>query len=112
MAAALERLNRTLRHDLKEPLAIGIGIHTGPVVVGEMGYGRARYLTAIGDVVNTASRLETLTKDYACQLVVSEDVALCAGVDLSAFPAQEIAVRGRTRPTRVYVVADARAVEV
>ena len=111
MAAALERLNRTLRHDLKEPLAIGIGIHAGPVVVGEMGYGRARYLTAIGDVVNTASRLETLTKEYACQLVVSEDVARCAGVDLSAFPADEIGVRGRTRPIRVYVVADARGVE-
>jgi class 3 adenylate cyclase len=37
-----------------------------------MGYGRARYLTAIGDVVNTASRLETLTKEYNCQLVVSD----------------------------------------
>jgi adenylate cyclase len=108
MAAALERLNQTLSQDLKEPLAIGIGIHAGPVVVGEMGYGRARYLTAIGDVVNTASRLEALTKEYACQLVFSEDVARCAGVDLSGFPVHEIAVRGRSRPVCIYVVADAR----
>ncbi len=111
MARALERLNGTLRHDLKEPLAIGIGIHTGHVVVGEMGYGRARYLTAIGDVVNTASRLEALTKEYGCQLVVSEDVARSAGLDLSAFPTHELEVRGRSRPVRIHVVPDARALE-
>jgi adenylate cyclase len=111
MARALERLNRTLRHDLQEPLAIGIGLHTGHVIVGEMGYGRARYLTAIGDVVNTASRLEALTKEYDCQLIVSEDVARCAGVDLSRFPARDVAVRGRTGTIRVYLVADAAALE-
>jgi adenylate cyclase len=109
MAGALTWLNATLEHDLREPLAIGIGIHAGNVVVGEMGYGRARYLTAIGDVVNTASRLEALTKEYGCQLVVSEDVARHAGVDLAAFPAHEIAVRGRTHPVRVHMVADALA---
>jgi adenylate cyclase len=107
MARALERLNATLHHDLKEPIAIGIGIHMGPVIVGEMGYGRARYLTAIGDVVNTASRLETLTKDYRCQLVVSEEVAATAGVDLSGFPSDEVHVRGRTRPLRIHIVASA-----
>jgi adenylate cyclase len=111
MAEALERLNGTLRDDLKEPLAIGIGIHAGPLVVGEMGYGRARYLTAIGDVVNTASRLETLTKEYGCQLIFSEDVARCAGVDLTGFRVHEIEVRGRTRPVCIYVVADAREVK-
>jgi adenylate cyclase len=109
MARALERLNATLRDDLHAPLQIGIGIHAGPVVVGEMGYGRARYLTAIGDVVNTASRLETLTKEYACQLVVSEDVARCAGIDLSAFPSPEIAVRGRTRSIRIHTLPSALA---
>lgn len=109
MAGALAWLNATLRHDLKEPLAIGIGIHAGHVVVGEMGYGRARYLTAIGDVVNTASRLEAATKEYGCQLVVSAEVAQRAGVDLAAFPAHEIAVRGRSGPIRIHVVADALA---
>ena len=46
-----------------------------PAIVGEMGYGRATSVTAIGDAVNTASRLEGLTKEYGCQLVVSETVA-------------------------------------
>ncbi|MGE3936918.1 MAG: adenylate/guanylate cyclase domain-containing protein, partial [Rhodospirillaceae bacterium] len=74
MAERLDELNRALAHDLERPLRIGIGIHVGPVIIGEMGYGRASGLTAIGDAVNTASRLETLTKQFACQLVVSEAV--------------------------------------
>jgi adenylate cyclase len=111
MAQALDTLNANLEHDLREPLRIGIGIHSGHVIVGEMGYGRARYLTAIGDPVNTASRLETLTKEYGCQLVVSETVTTQAGVDLSAFPVYEIQVRGRIRPLQVRVIPSALALE-
>ena len=50
---------------------MGIGLHAGPAIVGEMGYGRAISLTAIGDTVNVASRLEALTKELGGQLVVS-----------------------------------------
>src|SRR5207245_1297255 len=75
-----EALNRALINDLPEPLRIGIGIHTGPAIVGEMGYGTAVSITAVGDSVNTASRVEGLTKTYACELVISEAVALRAGV--------------------------------
>src|SRR3546814_19424372 len=51
MAQSLDELNRSLAHDLPEPLRIGIGLHSGAVIVGEMGYGRATSLTAIGDAV-------------------------------------------------------------
>jgi adenylate cyclase len=60
-----------------------------------MGYGNAAGMTAIGDAVNTASRLESLTKNFACELVVSEQTVSRAGLDLSAFPQHEIEVRGK-----------------
>ena len=60
-----------------------------------MGYGNAAAITAIGDAVNTASRLETLTKKYACELVVSEETVSRAGLDLSGFARHEIEIRGK-----------------
>ena len=107
MAEALDELNRTLAHDMDEPLRIGIGIHAGTVIVGEMGYARVTSVTAIGDAVNTASRLEQLTKEFNAQLVVSRRVVKRAGVDLRHFPRREIEVRGRVEPMAIYVVASA-----
>ena len=107
MAAALEELNDLLQHDLDEPLRIGIGIHCGPSIVGEMGYGQATSITAIGDAVNTASRLETVTKDYKAQLVFSETVGARAGIDLSQFETDQIMIRGRKEPLVIYVVKNA-----
>jgi adenylate cyclase len=107
MARALERLNRELEHDLREPLQMGIGLHAGPVILGEMGFGRATSLTAIGDTVNVASRLETLTKEVGVQLVVSARLAERAGIDLAGFELRELEIRGRERPLRVRLIADA-----
>jgi adenylate cyclase len=108
MALRLDSLNELLAHDLPEPLRIGIGIHCGPAIVGEMGYGNVISFTAVGDTVNTASRLETMTKNWSAQLVVSEDVAALAGIDLSAFPTEQTEVRGRQGTMTVRIVADAR----
>ena len=91
----MDELNASLRDELDEPLRIGIGIHTGPIIVGEMGYGGTSSITAIGDAVNTASRLQELTKEYGCELVVSEAVVLRAGLELSGFPRHEIEIRGK-----------------
>lgn len=107
MAVHLADINHALAHDLPEPLRIGIGIHTGPAIIGEMGYGRATGLTAIGDAVNAASRLEALTKEFACQLVVSQAVAERAGVTLEGYPTRDVTLRGRREPIAVRIVADA-----
>lgn len=107
MAQRLAEINTTLSHDLPEPLRIGIGIHAGPAIIGEMGYGRATGLTAIGDAVNTASRLEALTKEFACQLVVSQHVADLAGLSLEGHPIRDVTVRGRREPIAVRIVVDA-----
>jgi adenylate cyclase len=95
MSDRLAELNLSLRAELDNPLRIGIGIHCGPVIVGEMGYGKAAAITAIGDAVNTASRLEALTKDYDCELVVSDETVARAGLDFSEFPRHEIEIRGK-----------------
>jgi adenylate cyclase len=107
MSRRLEELNRALEHDLETPLRIGIGVHTGPAIVGEMGYGRTISVTAVGDAVNTASRLEALTKEFSCEFVVSEAVIERAGYDWSAVPSHEIEVRGRRAPLRIRIVARA-----
>ena len=107
--ASLEEINVELENDLKEPLRIGIGIHTGSVVIGEMGHGAATSWTAIGDAVNTASRLEAMTKEQGVQLIVSDDVCSHADVDLSTYPTTTVEVRGRKDPIVVRMVSDAYA---
>jgi adenylate cyclase len=109
MSQRLAGLNASLRGELDRPLRIGIGIHAGPAIVGEMGYGAAAAITAIGDAVNTASRLEELTKTYACELVVSEETVRRAGLDLSAFPRKEIELRGKRERMAIRTLTHAAA---
>jgi adenylate cyclase len=108
MGVALDDLNEALSGDLDQPLRIGIGLHAGHAIVGEMGYDRAATLTAIGDTVNTASRLETLTKDFEVQLVVSQELLDQAGIDLAAAPQHEVDIRGRQGKLAVRAVLHAR----
>ena len=104
MVEGVEALSAELAGDLPTPLRIGIGIHTGPAVVGRMGWGESVYLTAVGDTVHVAARLEQATKDYAAELVVSDDVARRAGLDLSRFPGHDVAVRNRAGRIAIRVI--------
>jgi adenylate cyclase len=108
MGIALDDLNEALSGDLDQPLRIGIGLHAGPAIVGEMGYDRTATLTAIGDTVNTASRLETLTKDFKVELVVSQELIDRAGIDLSTQPMHEVDIRGRQGKLAIRAILNAR----
>jgi adenylate cyclase len=111
MVEAIAELSATMAAELSEPLRIGVGIHTGPAVVGRMGYGSTVYLTAVGDTVHVASRLQDLTKDYQAQLVISEQVGARADVDVSMFPRYEITVRNRREPLAIRVIDDVSALD-
>ena len=104
MVEGLAAMSRELAGDLADPLRMGIGIHAGPAVVGWMGWGESFYLTAVGDTVHVAARLEQATKDFHAELVVSEDVARYAGLDLSTFPGHDLTVHNRASSVRVRVI--------
>jgi len=106
MARELANANRELKEALDEPLAIGIGLHYGDVILGEVGYKEKSSLTIIGDTVNTASRLQSLNKSAGTQLIVSTALAAKSGVDLSYLPMATATVRGKTEPLRVFLVKD------
>jgi adenylate cyclase len=107
MSRHLDDLNASLRDELREKLRIGIGIHAGPAIVGEIGYAGAAPLTAIGDTVNTASRLEGLAKEYGVELVVSDAVVARAGIDRGLFEWRRSELRGKREPLLVGLVAKA-----
>jgi adenylate cyclase len=112
MSTRLDELNISLGAELDRPLRIGIGIHCGPAIVGEMGYGNAASMTAIGDAVNTASRLTSLTKNFACELVVSDETVSRAGLHLSGSPLHKIEIRGKRELLAVRIVERAAELPV
>lgn len=112
MSLKLEDLNKELHHDIKHPLKIGIGIHSGTAIVGKVGWGRARALTAIGDTVNTASRIEGLTKRFDCELLISAHAADIVGAGFEGCARTETDVRGRTSKIQVVIVPQARDLKI
>ncbi|MDK4720979.1 MULTISPECIES: adenylate/guanylate cyclase domain-containing protein [unclassified Rhizobium] len=101
----IDKLSAELADELAAPLEIAIGLHSGSAVVGSMGYGSVKNVTAIGDTVNVASRLESAAKEFNSALVFSEPVARLSEVDMEGIESREIAVRGRGEPLRVYIVS-------
>jgi len=107
MLARLEQLNRHLKTELSQPLRIGIGIHFSEAIVGAMGPPRSQIVTAIGDTVNTAARLESLTKEFNCSIVLSRRAAEAAGLDLSGHTLHQCTVKGRTGTVEFYALETA-----
>ncbi len=100
----LEKLNDELQKDSKIQIEIGIGIHTGLAVVGEMGsIGRSDY-TIIGDNVNLASRLEGLTKTFGVKLIISESTKNQLTQDYHFKYLANVVVKGKSKSIKLYQV--------
>jgi adenylate cyclase len=105
MGTALDALNKELARQLEAPLRMGVGIHAGQAILGRIGAAGGNdsggRITALGDTVNTASRLESATKEYEAVLIASRQVVRAAGLESENREITEILVRGRQTPIRV-----------
>ena len=104
MLMRLEQLNHKLKGELPQPLRIGIGIHYAEAIVGAMGPPKAQTITAIGDTANTAARLESLTKEYSCSLVVSRRAAEAARLNVAGEKLHEAPVKGKVNSVQFYAL--------
>jgi adenylate cyclase len=104
MLARVAQLNSRLRGDLPQPMRIGIGIHFSEAIVGAMGPPGSQIITAIGDTVNACKRLESLTKEYDCAVVVSRRAADMAGLDVKGRKLHQASVQGRTQTVEFYAL--------
>ncbi|MGI9390552.1 MAG: adenylate/guanylate cyclase domain-containing protein [Boseongicola sp.] len=115
MGGVLDALNQSLREDLPTPLSIGIGIHSGAAILGRIGAAHkteaAGRITALGETVNLASRLESMTKEMQVQVIISKDTIEAAKIEPGEkLASHTIEVRGLRQPISVF--ASARAIDL
>jgi len=116
MLASLEALNAERGGRGEPPLAVGIGVHYGPAVLGDIGDERRVEFAVIGDTVNVASRLEALTRQSGTPLLVSEETVEAARregagrAELAGLvEAEPATVRGRSGQVRLWALGPAPA---
>lgn len=100
----IERVSAEVSAGRLPDVTVGIGLHSGDAVTGNVGSTTRKEYTVIGDVVNLASRIEQLNKQFSSRLLMSEDVVrFCE--DLKPEFISETQVKGRERPVRIYRLA-------
>ena len=104
VAANIDQLNAALKQQLQKPIRIGIGLHCGRTVIGEIGFRNHVTFAALGDPLNVAARLEQLTKEIGCETIVSDEVFRQAGVSATSLPQLAARLRGREAPVPVRVL--------
>ena len=105
MVETVAKLNRTLPQAKGRNLAVGVGVNSGPMVVGNMGSKLRFDYTVIGDNVNLASRLEGQTKEYGVEIVVSKSTRDMCGDDFRFRILDLIRVKGKREPVAIYELA-------
>lgn len=103
MQTELQRVNAERARRGAAALRMGIGLHTGRAVLGDIGAPRRREYTVIGDTVNVAARIEQLTKVHGEPILVSEETRQQAGTGFRYAPAEPVRVKGKSEPLQTYV---------
>lgn len=111
LSAALAAFNARLASEGAPEIRIGAGLHMGDLVLGEIGAANNAPRTIIGDSVNTTSRLEGRTKDLGVELLVSEPVLSCAGIDTAGLDLIRLSLRGRPEPLAALPLRSGRELE-
>jgi adenylate cyclase len=106
MCAAMPALAEHLRERGLPPVRMRIGLHTGRVVVGNIGSAQRFSYTAIGDAVNLASRLEGANKAFGTQILLSSSTAHWLPPDIGLRELDDVIVKGRSEPVRVFTPCD------
>ena len=109
MLGAIDDLNRERRHRGEPPIRISIGLHYGQVVLGDIGLNRLEFAVT-GTTVNAASRLESLTREFGCAIIASDDLVQRARAETSSSDADFThlvaqppqAIRGLEQPLGIW----------
>jgi adenylate cyclase len=112
MIASIAELNRQRRDRNEPPIQVSLGVHYGQVVLGDIGLNRLEF-AVIGTTVNAASRLESLTREFGCALVVSDALVRRARAESSNSSADFVllveqpprTIRGLEQPVGIWTCA-------
>ncbi|HEX4337584.1 MAG TPA: adenylate/guanylate cyclase domain-containing protein [Polyangiaceae bacterium] len=108
MRERLKKINEVFKERGLPEIRSGIGLHSGQVVAGNMGHAERMEYTVIGDAVNLASRLESMTKELKCDVILSEDLYRQVQEFVNAEPLHKIKVKGRDQEVMVYRLIELR----